>query len=175
MKKNKNGFLLAEVVIVSAILITTLVALYAGFSKVFKAYDERADFYHTNSLYALRNVQDFLVDNMTLNSLLKNIKNISDINATNPTLYFKNSDSIETNTTLSDHEKQYVKKEMDEYNLEYIILTLDEKAYIEKVNQDNITNEFAYYLSGELDFSEEYEYIFLSKTKDGKCAYLRGV
>ena len=169
MIKNKKGFMLAEVVIVSAILITTLVALYAGFAKVFKAYDERANYYHTNSLYALRNVQDFFVDNMTLNSLIKNI------NDTNSVLYFKNGDSIDTNTTLSDYEKQYVKKEMDEYNLEYIILTLDEKTYIEKVNQDTVTKDFASYLLGELDFSEEYEYIFLSKTKDGKCAHLRGV
>jgi len=116
---------------------------------------------------------------MSLNTAIKNI------NSTTPFMYVKNNDTISTNMTLSDYEKNYFKEVMDEYNLEYVILTLYTKEYVEKINSDTITNEFAFYLLTNLDFSEDavesdgeddtYNYIFISKKKDGKCAYLRGV
>ena len=58
MIKNNKGFMLAEVVIVSAVLITTLVSLYAGFAKVYKAYEERSSFFDTDSIYALKSIED---------------------------------------------------------------------------------------------------------------------
>ena len=71
MIRNNKGFMLAEVVIVSAILITTLTSLYAGFARVYKAYEERSSFFDIDSIYALKNIEDTLIDNMEFNNIIK--------------------------------------------------------------------------------------------------------
>lgn len=166
MIKNNKGFMLAEVVIVSAILITTLVSLYVGFARVYKAYEERSSFFDTDSIYALKSIEDTLIDDMVFNELVKRIDSDNYI-------YFSNGSIAIDN----DYVKEYIKKIMENYNIEYFYLTkYDSNSLNTIINLDNdniVFNDFLSYLNKNLDFTEEYNYIFSSKTIDGRFAYLR--
>lgn len=73
MKKDNRGFMLSEVVVVSAILIGTMVSLYAGFNKVYKDYNERSKYYSIDCLYAGENVKNILIDEFKLTDMLTTV------------------------------------------------------------------------------------------------------
>ena len=172
MVKDNKGFMLAEVVIVSAILITTLVSLYIGFSRVYKAYEERSIFFDTNSVYALKNIKNFMIDEMLINNIILdssfNYVSYKLEELDNNVKYFSN-----------DYHNNYLKTIFKNNNIEYIYITkykIDNINNIINSDSNNITlNDYLTYLIKNLNFSENYNYIFISKTKDGKFSYLRMV
>lgn len=165
MIKNNKGFMLAEVVIVSAVLITTLVSLYAGFAKVYKAYEERSSFFDTDSIYALKSIEDTLIDEGLFNNI------INEINTSNYVSY------LAENLTDDSYINSYLKELLGNYNIEYFYITKYDNASLTTIiesDTDNIVfNDFLTYLQKNLNFDDNYNYIFLSKTKDGRFAYLR--
>lgn len=165
MIKNNKGFMLAEVVIVSAVLITTLVSLYAGFAKVYKAYEERSSFFDTDSIYALKSIEDTLIDEGLFNNI------INEINTSNYVSY------LAENLTDDSYINSYLKELLGNYNIEYFYITKYDSASLITIMEsdtDNIVfNDFLTYLQKNLNFDDNYNYIFLSKTKDGRFAYLR--
>lgn len=165
MIKNNKGFMLAEVVIVSAVLITTLVSLYAGFAKVYKAYEERSSFFDTDSIYALKSIEDTLIDEGLFNNI------INEINTSNYVSY------LAENLTDDSYINSYLKELLGNYNIEYFYITKYDNASLITIMEsdtDNIVfNDFLTYLQKNLTFDNNYNYIFLSKTKDGRFAYLR--
>lgn len=165
MIRNNKGFMLAEVVIVSAILITTLTSLYAGFARVYKAYEERSSFFDIDSIYALKNIEDTLIDNMEFNNIIKTID-------ANNYVYYNNEELISDNYINS-----YLKSIMTNYNIEYFYITEYSMYGINKIiNIDNsniVFNDFLIYLEKNLVFDGNYGYILLAKTVDGRFAYLR--
>lgn len=50
---NNKGFMMAEVVVVSAIIIVTLTALYVSYNKIISLYNQRVDYYDVRTLYEL--------------------------------------------------------------------------------------------------------------------------
>ena len=80
MKKNNKGFMLAELVIVSAVVIGTMVALYTGFNKASINYKERSKYYSIDCLYAGQTIKNLLIDEFKLTDLLNNTENYIDIN-----------------------------------------------------------------------------------------------
>ena len=165
MIKNNKGFMLAEVVIVSAVLITTLVSLYAGFAKVYKAYEERSSFFDTDSIYALKSIEDTLIDEGLFNNI------INEINTSNYVSY------LAKNLTDDSYINSYLKELLGNYNIEYFYITKYDNASLTTIiesDTDNIVfNDFLTYLQKNLNFDDNYNYIFVSKTKDGRFAYLR--
>ena len=165
MIKNNKGFMLAEVVIVSAILITTLVSLYVGFARVYKAYEERSSFFDTDSIYALKSIEDTLIDEAVFNNI------INEIEINGYVLYEKNN--ISTNSYIN----TYLKTIMENYNIDYFFITkynLEEIENILDPEFDDVAFEdYLFYLKDNLEYREIYKYIFLSKTSDGRFAYLR--
>ena len=60
MKKiNNKGFMLAEIIIVSAILATALVGLFATFSKMFIEYEKRNDYESIDAIYVSRGIAKY--------------------------------------------------------------------------------------------------------------------
>lgn len=165
MIKNNKGFMLAEVVIVSAVLITTLVSLYAGFAKVYKAYEERSSFFDTDSIYALKSIKDTLIDEGLFNNI------INEINTSNYVSY------LAENLTDDSYINSYLKELLGNYNIEYFYITKYDNASLTTIIESDanniIFNDFLKYLQKNLTFDNNYNYIFLSKTKDGRFAYLR--
>lgn len=165
MIKNNKGFMLAEVVIVSAVLITTLVSLYAGFAKVYKAYEERSSFFDTDSIYALKSIEDTLIDEGLFNNI------INEINTSNYVSY------LAENLTDDSYINSYLKELLGNYNIEYFYIAKYDNASLTTIIESDanniVFNDFLTYLQKNLNFDDNYNYIFVSKTKDGRFAYLR--
>lgn len=118
MKKNNKGFMLAELVIVSAVVIATMVALYTGFNKASINYKERSKYYSIDCLYAGQTIKNLLIDEFKLTDLLNNTENYIDINE-----YCK---SVGESSAFN----QYCQAVYKRYNID--------KMYLVKYNKENI-------------------------------------
>ena len=129
--------------------------VYAGYTRRF------ADFQFETGVNSILEWDD-----MVFNELVKRIDSDNYI-------YFSNG-SI---TIDNDYIKEYIKKIMGNYNIEYFYLTkYDSNSLTTIINLDDdniVFNDFLSYLNKNLDFAQEYNYIFASKTIDGRFAYLR--
>lgn len=55
---NNKGFMMAEVVVVSSIIIVALVAFYTSYNKIISLYNQRLDYYDVRTLYELASVRE---------------------------------------------------------------------------------------------------------------------
>lgn len=70
MKIDKKGFLLAEVVIVSTVILTIMTTLYSSYAKMNSVYKIRNNYYNIDTLYSTYNLKNYLLDEMYLNEIL---------------------------------------------------------------------------------------------------------
>ena len=70
MFKNNKGFMLAEVVITSTIILTALVSLYVTFNKLYSNYNTRNSYYNIDGFYAIKGMINYLIDSGKLNEIL---------------------------------------------------------------------------------------------------------
>ena len=169
MKLDKKGFMLAEIIIVSAIIVTTVVGLYAGFSNTYKAYETRSSYVDTKTIYSLKEFENFLIDEMILNNITNNYIKIEKEN---------NSFSIKN----KDYHNAFLTNFFETYYIEelYLVKYNDNNLDINKAgNSDfikNIDNDFQDYIKfylSQLDNPDYdlYDYIILAKTKNDKEKY----
>lgn len=59
---NNKGFMMAEVVVVSAIVLVFLAGLYASYNKIYSIYSSRVDYYDVTTLYKLGYYRDVLIE-----------------------------------------------------------------------------------------------------------------
>lgn len=82
---NRKGFMMAEVVVVSAIVLMTLTALYVSYNKIYTTYQKRINYYDITSLYKLGFYRDMLFNNidenneLLINSILEKKMNKLDV------------------------------------------------------------------------------------------------
>ena len=67
---NNKGFMMAEVIVVSAVILVALTTFYVSYNKVISLYNERLDYYDPTTLYELAKYRDdnFLSLNFNLES-----------------------------------------------------------------------------------------------------------
>ena len=163
MKLNNKGFMLAEVIISASVIIVTLVSLYAGFARVYKAYEIRSTYYDADSVYALKTISDYFIDEMVFNSY------ISGINNTNKYVEFK---EIGTPSNKID---AFINKMIENYNFKHFYLTRYNSDYLESI--ESISSDLKEYIdfldSDKVIDNTNYKYIFISETNDGRFSYLR--
>ena len=163
MKLNNKGFMLAEVIIYASVIIVTLVSLYAGFARVYKAYEIRSTYYDADSVYALKTISDYFIDEMVFNSY------ISGINNTNRYVEFK---EIGTPSNKID---AFINKMIENYNFKHFYLTRYNSDYLESI--ESISSDLKEYIdfldSDKVIDNTNYKYIFISETNDGRFSYLR--
>lgn len=163
MKLNNKGFMLAEVIISASVIIVTLVSLYAGFARVYKAYEIRSTYYDADSVYALKTISDYFIDEMVFNSY------ISGINNTNKYVEFKKNESP------SNKIDAFINKMIENYNFNFYLTRYD-MEYLNSVK--SISSDLEEYIDfldsdGVIDDDANYKYIFISETNDGRFSYLR--
>lgn len=73
-KKNNKGFMLAETMIVSVFVLTTLVVVYAQFRMINSSYNYTFKYNTVNSLYLTDGIRNYLQENI-LPSLISELKN----------------------------------------------------------------------------------------------------
>lgn len=163
MKLNNKGFMLAEVIISASVIIVTLVSLYAGFARVYKAYEIRSTYYDADSVYALKTISDYFIDEMVFNSY------ISSINNTNKYVEFKKNESP------SNKIDAFINKMIENYNFKHFYLTRYNSDYLESI--ESISSDLKEYIdfldSDKVIDNTNYKYIFISETNDGRFSYLR--
>ena len=163
MNLNNKGFMLAEVIISASVIIVTLVSLYAGFARVYKAYEIRSTYYDADSVYALKTISDYFIDEMVFNSY------ISGINNTNKYVEFK---EIGTPSNKID---AFINKMIENYNFKHFYLTRYNSDYLESI--ESISSDLKEYIdfldSDKVIDNTNYKYIFISETYDGRFSYLR--
>lgn len=163
MNLNNKGFMLAEVIISASVIIVTLVSLYAGFARVYKAYEIRSTYYDADSVYALKTISDYFIDEMVFNSY------ISGINNTNRYVEFK---EIGTPSNKID---AFINKMIENYKFEHFYLTRYDMEYLNSVK--SISSDLEEYIdfldSDKVIDNTNYKYIFISETNDGRFSYLR--
>ena len=163
MNLNNKGFMLAEVIISASVIIVTLVSLYAGFARVYKAYEIRSTYYDADSVYALKTISDYFIDEMVFNSY------ISGINNTNRYVEFK---EIGTPSNKID---AFINKMIENYNFKHFYLTRYNLDYLESI--ESISSDLKEYIdfldSDKVIDNTNYKYIFISETNDGRFSYLR--
>lgn len=68
---NKKGFMMAELIVVSSIVLVTLVALYTSYNKIYSVYKTRLGYYDVTTLYRLGYYRDILVENNILPNVIE--------------------------------------------------------------------------------------------------------
>lgn len=158
MKINNKGFMMAEVVVVSAIICSVLVVLYTGVNRVSKAYEIRNSYYDINALYMAEKANLFLIKNDNINTLITN----------------KNSTKIE-NTDLNEIIKIYKETEKSTTNIYFSLYGETNINNLKQQEQVNQTfKDFINYLSGHLDLNDKsYTYVLISEICDDQddCKY----
>lgn len=66
---NNKGFMMAEVVVVSAIVLAALTGLYISYNKIYMVYRNRIDYYDTVALYRLEYYRDMAIDEGNANNI----------------------------------------------------------------------------------------------------------
>ena len=166
---NNKGFMLAEVVIVSTILLTTIVGLYSGFANTYKAYELRNSYYDAKTIYGLKNLEDFLIDEMLLTNLVSN-NNFSYV-------------EINADTFSDDYYKAFLEKFSTTYNIKNIYLVKYDETIITNFS-NNSNEELKDYLDFYIERTKEenssyifddslYSYLLVSVTNDDTYSSLR--
>ncbi len=114
--KNENGFMMAELVVVSAIVLGVLATIYVSYNKIYSVYNTRINYYDNTTLYRLAYYRDILIENDLLNDLLTTTKNntVTDIYSSNYKVFnlppLEYSDKIEDTVLLVYNGKNTGKK-----------------------------------------------------------------
>lgn len=170
MKKNNKGFMLAETIIVTVIVATIMVSLYVAFNKVYSAYTLKNKYTDIDLLYAANAVQDYLIDNLTLNDIVKDITNEYDpVDLKDPD---KLNDTYCTNIFTNYHiEHMYMIKLGSDPKASNITdkLTTLNQTFIDYINYletsgklKEAANKYIFLLEAKENDLYDYEYLTLS-------------
>ena len=177
--KNNKGFMLAEVVVTSTVVLTTLIGLYVSFNKLYKNYDIRSTYYDIDGIYAIKSITNILLDNEDLNTILNKFT------SSNSTAIIENSTckygNIDGNTKCTDLQSEY-------YIQNLYITTYDKPAvnslktkvsnqtfkdYLNFVEKKyNLNNNYTAPTSTiESDTANKYNYLFIIEYKKNDDKY----
>ena len=166
---NNKGFMLAEVVIVSTLLLTTMVGLYSGFSNTYKAYEIRNTYYDAKNVYDRKNLENFFFFFFLLNQLVSN----------NSFSYTK----INNDTFNDNYYRAFLDKFVTTYKIKDIYLAKYDETVINNL-ANSYDEEFEEYLlfyidtvkessSNYLFNSSDYSYVLFAVSQDNTYASLR--
>jgi hypothetical protein len=159
--------MMAEVIIVSSVIMATLVGLYSIFNKMYISYNERSYYYNVDSVYALRSIYKKLIDDGKFVDLISG--------TISSTPYFDDFDLDESNDSYN-VSKEFYDKLNETYNINKIIFVKYDKNSIEELknNSSSYTNgmqDYISYLYTSLDFNDSFSYMFIIELKDGDYYY----
>lgn len=130
MKLNKKGFMMAEVIVVSSIVLITLTSLYISYNKIYSTYKKRINYYDVSIIYDLDKIRrNTEIDEPTNNTKIEN----DVISEPNTTVYAiplpitdnKITDLSQENTTFNttfNEYLEYLKNSITVNNCNYILV-----------------------------------------------------
>ena len=114
---NNKGFMMAEVIVVSSIVLITLVGMYTSYNKIFTLYNQRINYYDVATLYELAYIRDN-------NTVFLNYNEVNEIDE-NTTIYYGRENNIkQPKSNIESAEYNKLSVTFKEY-LDYLSETLD--------------------------------------------------
>lgn len=147
--------MLAEAIITSTIVLTTLVGLYANFMRIYKVYKVRETYYDIDGVYAIKNMIDGLIEEKKLISIQEESENSSKVLI---------GDTCDESITVCNLIKE-------SYNVKRMYIVRFDKEAIKSLSNLGINKTFKDYLQFILkyyNFDEEddnYSYLFVVEYK----------
>ena len=155
MKKSK-GFMLAEVVVTSTIVMTTLISLYVTFNKLYTNYKVRTRYFDIDGVYAIKAMIDTMLDTGELKSQIPTSSNYIQINCDNIPQSKNSCKSI--NETYNITNMYIVKKEsLSSLQTESNQTLKDYITYMQKYYNINDTN-YNYFIIVEYKNNNDFYY-----------------
>lgn len=158
MKFGRKGFMMAEVVVVSVVIAVVLITLFTGLNRVSSAYEKRDRYYDIDALYLAMMANDALIENGSINNLIK----------TGNSIKITNDD---VNLLLNTYTNDDVNLYFSLYNYDNI----DILKYLSTTEETTkkTTKEFIDYLKDKFDFNDDYNYVIISELckNDDDCYY----
>lgn len=130
MKLNKKGFMMAEVIVVSSIVLITLTSLYMSYNKIYSTYKKRINYYDVSIIYELDQIRrNKAITVPETNSKITIEQNNTTVYENNTTVYaipllknkIKDTELINENVTFSEY-LEYLKKSITVDNCNYILV-----------------------------------------------------
>ena len=142
MKLNKKGFMMAEVIVVSSIVLITLTSLYMSYNKIYSTYKKRINYYDVSIIYDL----DQIRRNTAIDAPTNNTKIDSEANTTVYAIpltgnKITDTDLSQENTTFNEY-LEYLKNSITVNNCNYILV-------MEKCDEDKKECKYGYLESEE--------------------------
>lgn len=178
MIKNNKGFMLIEVIITSTIVLTTLIALYASFNKLYNNYRIKNNYHNLDATYATKEIINSMLKNDEgninnyINTIIPNSKYgyiIKNGYCTNEAEFNNNGTPAATvPNNCSNIKKLYTINNM--LFVEYDSESLNEL-------DDSINQTFKEYVDYVIKYydikntKEDYNYIYLTEIKNGDNYY----
>ena len=164
--KNNKGFMLAEAVITSTVVLTTLIGLYATFTKLYNAYNIRTTYFDIDGIYAIKGMISHLIDNGEINNIIKTLKSPS-------------NDYIQliSTTGCKDTGDTYCSSLKNSYTIENMYIVNYKKESITNLSDDVNNQTFKDYLTYistyySFDLEEDgYNYLFIVEYQNGDKYY----
>lgn len=132
--KNNKGFMLAEVVITSTIVLTALITFYTTFNKLYKRYEIHSTYYDIDGVYAIKQIANILLEEGKINEI------ITDMNLQN-----KEYINVEC-SNLNERPQSSCNSIKELYNIENIYFVKNRYQSIKKLENDVDKNTFKDYL-----------------------------
>lgn len=167
MKKNNRGFMLAEVIVTSTVIVTAMIGLYTSFNKLYKNYEVKNRYQYIDGVYATKEmVQGMLNDDMA--------HFMNDIFYSSTSKYLIQNNQCDESTLVSscqDIANFY-------HVLNMIIVEYDEESIKSLIKPPNvISEEFKEYIEYVINYYDvkrgdaEYSYLLLTEIQDGDHYY----
>lgn len=176
MKKNNQGFMLAEAIITSVVIATAMIAFYTTYNKIFSLNKERSKYYDIDGVYASKLTFDYLYKQNNFNLFINNIfgSNHYKIIIDDNTCFYNNQIYNKLEDELNYNNATICNAIRESYNINTMIIAEYDKSVLEKdIQQDpNLTQTFKDYIKfvgGYYDVSEHntrYSYLILTEIKN---------
>lgn len=157
--------MLAEAIITSTIVLTTLVGLYANFMKIYKVYRVRETYYDIDGVYAIKNAIDAMIDDGSLAGTL-----VLNTNC-NPII---NNDKC----AVSNNNNNYCSFLKDTYSIKNMYVVKYDKYSIAELKNQVLNQTFKDYLNYiekyynfNMDDDNKYSYLFVVEYQKNQKYY----
>ena len=130
---NNKGFMMAEVVVVSAIVLVAITGLYISYNKIYSIYNARIDYYDVTTLYRLGYYRDVLIENDKIEEVLETANNQKVVD-----IYNSNNENVIF---------QLPPTETSEYTTDTVFLLKKSKFRIDAFNDKEINQTFKDYIT----------------------------
>lgn len=164
--------MLAEAIITSTIVLTTLVGLYANFMKLYNVYKIRDTYYDIDGVYAIKNAIDAMIDDGSLAGTL-----VLDNYNYNLIINNNNNNNI---CTVSNNNNNYCNFLKDTYSIKNMYVVKYNKDSIETLKEQTQTlnqtfkdylNYIEKYYNFNMDDDNKYSYLFVVEYQKNQKYY----